>query len=74
MKILECKKARIYDTGFVDPYFNHEVTVNNHPEDTENNLLRFLMKQNTLGEILFPYNYKWVFLYLLHILFCLLDV
>ena len=74
MKIVECRERRIYDTGFIDPYYIHEVTVKNHPEDTEKNLLRFLMKQNTCAEILFPYAFKWVLLYLLHILFCLLDV
>ena len=74
MKIVEHRERRIYDTGFIDRYYIHEVNVNNHPEDTEKNLLRFLVKQNTWAEILFPYTFKWVLLYLLHILFCLLDV
>ena len=58
MKIVECRERRIYDTGFIDPYYIYEVTVNNHPADTEKNLLRFLVKQNTCAEILFPYNFK----------------
>ena len=59
MKIVECRKARIYDTGFFDhPYFIHEVTVRDHAEDTEQNLLWFLVKQNICTKILFPYNFK----------------
>ena len=58
MKIVECRRNAIFDIGFVDPYYNHEVTVRDHAEDTEQNLLRFLVKQNTCTEILFPYNFK----------------
>ena len=54
MKIVECRERRIYDIGFIDPYYINEVTVNNHPEDTENNLFRWLVKLNTCEEILFP--------------------
>jgi len=58
MKILECKRERIYDIGFIDPYIVNFVTVRDHAKDTEANLLRFLIKQNSRTEILFPYNFK----------------
>jgi len=58
MKIRECNRERIYDIGFIDPDVIHEYTVLNNPEETKANLLRFLKKQNTRTEILFPYNFK----------------
>ena len=57
MKILECKRGQIYDLGFIDPNTVHEVTVKEHAKDTEDYLLRFLKKQQTKTEILFPYNF-----------------
>jgi hypothetical protein len=58
MKILECKREGIYDIGFVDPYIINEKMIQDHPKDSEDNLLRFLKAQNTKTEILFPYNFK----------------
>ena len=59
MKILECKKGRIYDVGFIDPNTVHEKTVvSRYAKETEDNLVRFLVKQETKREILFPYNFK----------------
>ena len=58
MKILECKRGQIYDLGFIDPNTVHEVTVKKYAKDTEDYLLRFLTKQETKMEILFPYNFK----------------
>ena len=58
MKILECKKERIYDIGFIDPNTIHELTIKNHAKDTEKLLLRFLKEHNTKAEILFPYNFR----------------
>jgi hypothetical protein len=57
MKMLECKRGRIYDVGFIDPNTVHEVTVQQYAKDTEENLLRFLEKQSFKKEILFPYNF-----------------
>ena len=75
MKILECKRGRIYDIGFVDPYFIHTDTLKLKPRETENNLVRALRFHSTKREILFPYNFRWVLLPCRHILFfCLLDV
>jgi hypothetical protein len=58
MKINECKDARNYAIGFIDPYLVHSVVVQYNPEVTEKALLRYLVKQNTCAEILFPYNFK----------------
>ena len=58
MKILECKKEGIYHIGFVDPYFIYDKMILDFPKETEDNLLRFMKKQNTKTEILFPYNYR----------------
>ena len=59
MKILECKKGQIYDLGFIDPNTVHEETVvPKYAKETEDNLLRFLIRQETKREILFPYNFK----------------
>jgi hypothetical protein len=73
MKMLECKRGGLYDIGFIDPNTIQEVTVNQFPKDTEDNLLMFLQKQQT--------NRKYSFLatssecyYLIHIRFRLLDV
>jgi len=59
MKILECKKGRIYDVGFIDPNtVNEKTVVPRYAKETEDNLVRFLVKQETKREILFPYNFK----------------
>ena len=58
MKMLECKRGGLYDIGFIDPSTVHEVTVNRFPKDTEDNMLRFLQKQQHKEEIFFPYNFE----------------
>jgi hypothetical protein len=58
MKMLECKLGGLYDIGFIDPSIVHEVTVNQFPKDTEDNMIRFLQKQQHKEEILFPCNLK----------------
>ena len=58
MKILECKRKAIFDVGFIDPYYVNFVTIRDYYRETEENVLRFLKKQNTRTEILFPYNFK----------------
>jgi hypothetical protein len=56
MKMLECRRGGLYDIGFIDPNTVHEVTVNQFPKDTEDNMLMFLQKQQNKSEIFFPYN------------------
>ena len=58
MKILECKRGRIYDIGFIDPYFIHERTLKMKPDVTESNLVQALRFNDTKREILFSYNFE----------------
>jgi hypothetical protein len=58
LKILECKKGRIYDIGFINPNTINEYTIAHNAEDTEKNLLKALIGQQNRREILFPYNFK----------------
>jgi hypothetical protein len=53
MKMLECKRGGLYAIGFIDPNTVHEVTVREYANDTEDNLLRFLLKQANKEEIFF---------------------
>lgn len=50
LKILERKQERIKDIGFIDPYYNHEVTVQEKPHEVEENFLRALSKQHQFWE------------------------
>ena len=61
----EMKKAGHYGIGFIDPNTVNEEIWERHGEETEENLLKFLLKLNTEPEILFPYIYGWVLLYIL---------
>ena len=67
--MLECKRSRRYDVGFIDPYIINEYTLKNHPKDVEEDLYRFLTEHNFVKEILFPYNFKWVFISCTHFIF-----
>ena len=67
--MLKCKRARRYDVGFIDPYIINEYTLKNHPKDVEEDLSRFLTEHNFVKEILFPYNFKWVFISCTHFIF-----
>ena len=70
MKIFELKKDGVYVIGFIDPNTFNEEVLNKYKQDTENSLLMFLKELNTKPEILLPYNFGWVLLYLiLQILF-----
>ena len=57
MKMLECRRGKIYDIGFIDPYFNHEDTLRAKPTRIENNLVKAFKFFETKREILFPYNF-----------------
>ena len=58
MKIQECKTRGIYNVGFIDPDKVHIDVLKDKPDETEENLLRFLREQNYCDSILFPYNFK----------------
>ena len=65
---------KIIDIGFVDPDKVHNETVKHYPDQTVENLLRFLKEQDFCDSILFPYNYRWESYSVVHIQFFLLDV
>ena len=54
------KKQNVYDVGFIDPYVVHSKNVEEKPEETERNILRFLRKQAHKTTILFPYTFRLV--------------
>ena len=58
LKIVECRKAQIYDIGFINPNVIHEYTVKRKAKEIEDNLLRPLLKNQTKDKILFPYNFR----------------
>ena len=58
MKSQHYRRRRIYDIGFIDPYYIHEKTVEKHAVDTEDYLLEALLFHETKREILFPYNFE----------------
>jgi hypothetical protein len=51
------KKAGSYGVGFIDPNTVNEEIWEHHTKETEENLLKFLVKQNTEPKVLFPYIY-----------------
>ena len=79
MKIGECKIKNIHDVGFIDPHIVNEYVLENQPRDVEQDLWDFLRKQQLKSQILFPYNFGWVFLSWAHSLLftpcmvCLID-
>lgn len=58
MKIYELKRDRVYGIGFIDPNIVNEIVLNNHPQDTDDSLLKFLKELNSRPEILLPYNFR----------------
>ena len=56
MKIQECNKGQIFDLGFVDCNFVHEVTLKTNLKEIEDNLFKALKYFSNRREILFPYN------------------
>jgi hypothetical protein len=58
MKILVCKSRNILNIGFIDLDKIHIKMLTDNPEETEENLLRFLTDQNFYDHILLPYNFK----------------
>lgn len=58
MKILELKKQNVYDIGFIDPCKVNEELIRTKPEETEENLQKFFLKNWCSSEILLPYNFR----------------
>ena len=57
-KVMECRKGGHFDIGFVDPNRVHEEVVETKPGQTEDYLLKSLLRQQTKREILLPYNFS----------------
>ena len=58
MKIVECRKAEMYDIGFINTNFIDEFQVTKNAEEAEANLLKSLLINQNKDLILFPYNFK----------------
>ena len=58
LKIVECTKAKIYDTGFINTNLIDAYTVEFKARETEANLLRSLVINENKDILLFPYNFK----------------
>ena len=57
LKIWECKIRNIHDVGFIDPHIVNGHVLQNHPEDVEKDLYKFLRKHQLKSHILFPYHF-----------------
>ena len=58
MKIVECRKAEMYDIGFINPNLIDEFQVKKSAKDAEAKLLKSLIINQNKDKILFPYNFK----------------
>ena len=58
LKIVECRKAEMYDIGFINTNLIDEFQVTKNAEEAEANLLQSLIKNQNKDLILFPYNFE----------------
>ena len=58
LKIVECRKAEMYDIGFINTNLIDEFTVKKSAKEAEANLLKSLIINQNKDKILFPYNFK----------------
>ena len=58
LKIVECRKAEMYDIGFINPNLIDEFQVKKSANDAEANLLKSLIINQNKDKIIFPYNLK----------------
>ena len=58
LKIVECRKAEMYDIGFINTNLIDEFQVKKSAKDAEANLLKSLIINQNKDLILFPYNFK----------------
>ena len=58
LKIVECRKAEMYDIGFINTNLIDQFTVTFNAKETEDNLLWSLVINQNKDTILFPYNFK----------------
>ena len=58
MKIVECRKAEMYDIGFINTNLIDEFQVKKSAQDAEANLLKSLIINQNKDLILFPYKFE----------------
>ena len=58
MEIQRCRRAEIYDVGFMDPTKINEDMIATDPEGTYQNLFKYVDRQNYMTSILLPYNFE----------------
>ena len=58
MKIVECRKAEMYDIGFINTNLIDEFQVTKNAEEAEANLLKSLLINQKKDLIRFSYNFK----------------
>ena len=58
MKIVECRKAEMYDIGFINPNLIDKFEVEKNADDAEANLLKSLIVNQNKDKILIPYNFE----------------
>ena len=58
MKIVECRKAEMYDIGFINTNLIDKFEVEKNADDAEANLLKSLIVNQNKDKILFPYNFE----------------
>ena len=58
LKIVECRKAEMYDIGFINTNLIDEFQVKKNAEDAEANFLKSLIINQNKDKILFPYNFE----------------
>jgi hypothetical protein len=73
MKILECKNRGTYDVGFANPYIVNEIMLQRHPKTWSMTCTHFLPSKVSKGKLYFLTT-SHECSYLVHILFCLLDI
>ncbi|KAK1604872.1 hypothetical protein QYE76_028545 [Lolium multiflorum] len=57
MKKREMRIRHTHDVGFIDPQIVNSYVLEHHPKDVEDDLWRFLTKQELKSDILFPYHF-----------------
>ena len=58
LKIVECRKAEMYDIGFINKNLIDQFEVEKNADDAEANLLKSLIINQNKDKILFPYNFE----------------
>ena len=58
LKIVECRKAEMYDIGFINTNLIDEFQVKKNADDAEANFLKPLIINQNKYKILFPYNFE----------------